>query len=187
MIAVKNLKELACCRCKHQKKHRCSNGWICLLTQEEGFPCYADALDRLDNCPLIMADCTSNKIAIGINYQFDKFVIDDREYSKEEVFEILKKYKEEEDKKYNKCERCGTRYLENKTFNMVTHNLDEKPDSCSAWGYTSTPYIRGFRVLSTCGDGREVKLCDDCIFELKKWLTKPTESKKNGLAQVEGY
>ena len=52
MIAVKNPKELACCRCKHQKKHRCSNGWTCSLTQERGYPCYADALDRLDNCPL---------------------------------------------------------------------------------------------------------------------------------------
>lgn len=55
---------------------------------------------------------------------------------------------------------------------MVTHNLDEKPDNCSAWGYASTPYIRGFKILSTCGDGREVKLCDDCIFELKRWLVK---------------
>lgn len=118
---------------------------------------------------------TPDKIAIVTNFQFDKFVIDDREYTKEEVLEILKKHKAEEDKKYHKCERCGARYLENNTFNMVTHNLDKKPDNCCAWGYASTPYIRGFRILSTCGDGREIKLCDDCIFELKRWLTNPTD------------
>ena len=107
-----------------------------------------------------------------INYKFDKFVIDDREYYKEEVLEILKKHKEEEDKKYHKCERCGKRYRENNRFNMVTHNLDKKPDLNMAWGYTSTPYIKGFKILSTCGDGREIKLCDDCIAELIKWLKK---------------
>ena len=61
---------------------------------------------------------------------------------------------------------------------MVTHNLDKKPDSCHAWGYKSTPYIRGFKILSTCGDGKEVKLCDDCLDELVDWLTKSSENKK---------
>ena len=120
----------------------------------------------------LIANHTKTKTAISTNWQFDKFIIDDREYNKEEVYEILKKHKEEEDKKYNICERCNKRYLENKTFNMVDCNLEEKLDNCSAWGYTSTPYIRGFKILSTCGHGREIKLCDDCIFELKKWLTK---------------
>lgn len=45
---------------------------------------------------------TPDKIAIGTNFQFDKFVIDDREYTKEEVLEILKKHKEEEAEKLHK-------------------------------------------------------------------------------------
>lgn len=98
------------------------------------------------------------------------FNIDGEEYNYDKIIEILKKHKAEEDKKYHKCERCGTRYLQNNTFNMVTHNLDEKPDNCSAWAYASTPYIRGFKILSTCGDGREVKLCDDCIKKLILFL-----------------
>ena len=52
MIAVKDPKKLACCRCEYQRKHKCSNGWICSLTNEEGYPCFADAYDKLDNCPL---------------------------------------------------------------------------------------------------------------------------------------
>jgi hypothetical protein len=115
---------------------------------------------------------TPDKIAIGTNFQFEKFVIEDREYSNEEVLEILKKHKAEEDKKYHKCERCGTKYLGNNLVNMVDCNLDKKPDHNYACGYASTPYIRGFKILSTCGDGREVKLCDDCILELKRWLVK---------------
>ena len=102
--------------------------------------------------------------------KYIKFIVDGREYSNKEVLEILKKHKEEEDKKYHKCERCGKRYLGNNTFNMVTNNLDNKPDNCKAWGYATTPYIRGFKVLSTCGDGREILLCDVCIAGLKRWL-----------------
>lgn len=119
-----------------------------------------------------------DKTAIVTNFQFEKFVIEDREYSNEEVLEILKKHKAEEDKKYHKCERCGTRYLENNTFNMVTHILDKKPDNCSAWGYATTPYITGFKILSTCGQGREINLCDDCISELLKWLTESFQGDK---------
>jgi hypothetical protein len=102
--------------------------------------------------------------------------IEDREYTETEIFDILKKHKEEEDKKYHKCERCGKRYLENNTFNMVTYNLDKKPDNCSAWGsawgYETTPYITGFKILSTCGQGREINLCDNCIQSLIEWLNK---------------
>lgn len=112
----------------------------------------------------------NNKYAHATNFQFDKFVIEDREYSKEEVLEILKKHKAEEDKKYHTCERCGTKYLGNNKFNMINHNLDKKPDNCSAWGYAITPYIRGFKILSTCGDGREINLCDKCIDELINWI-----------------
>lgn len=115
---------------------------------------------------------TPDKIAIGTNFQFDKFVIEDREYLKEEVLEILKKHKEEEDKTRHKCKRCGTRYLGNSRFNMVTNMLDKKPDLSMAWGYSTTPFIRGFKVLSTCGDGEEIGLCDNCIAELLRWLKK---------------
>lgn len=214
MIAVVSPKELACCRCNYVRKYKGSNGWTCSLTNEIGYPCHADAYDRLENCPLIDAlqkntqkycespalgmdalkcseDCcdygrcrkqayfdfiadkyntTPDKIVIGTNFQFEKFVIEDREYSNEEVLEILKKHKAEEDKKYHKCERCGTKYLGNNLVNMVYCNLDKKPDHNCAWGYALPPYIRGFKILSTCGDGREVKLCDKCVKELVDWL-----------------
>ena len=113
---------------------------------------------------------TPDKIAIGTNFQFDKFVIDDREYSNEEVLEILKKHKEEEDKKYHKCYRCSKKYLENNKFNMVNYNLNIEPDNAYAVGYAHPPYIKGFRILSTCGKGKDIGLCDDCINELLKWL-----------------
>ncbi len=115
---------------------------------------------------------TPDKIAIGTNFQFDKFVIEDREYSKEEVFEILKKHKAEEDKKYHKCYRCGKKYLENNRFNMVVNNLEEiiPINQSRAIGYQTTPYIIGFKILSKCGHGRKISLCDDCIDELIKWI-----------------
>ena len=115
---------------------------------------------------------TPDKVVTVTNLQFDKFIVDDREYNKEEIFEILKKHKEEEDKKYHRCERCSTRYLQNNTINMVDHSLHKKPDERGAWGYSATPYVIGFKILSACGEGREVKLCDHCILELKKWLNK---------------
>lgn len=148
--------------------HSCQDCGILLTPEQEGKICETAGGITYFLCK----KCYKTKNDSLVANQPDKFVIEDREYSNEEVLEILKKHKAEEDKKYHKCERCGNRYLGNKTFNMVTHNLDEKPDNCCAWGYASTPYIRGFRILSTCGDGREVKLCDDCIFELKRWLVK---------------
>lgn len=114
------------------------------------------------------------------NFKFEKVVVDGREYGEAEIIEILKKHKEEEDKKYHKCERCGKLYLQNDTHNLVKLNFDKKPDNCSAWGYAVTPYIRGFRMLSTCGDGREVELCDDCIKELQQWLTAAFTVVKHG-------
>ena len=119
---------------------------------------------------------TIDKIDTSSNLATIKLVVDGKEYTAEDIFRILKNHKEE-DKKYHKCERCGKQYLGNNTFNMVTHNLDKKPDKDMAWGYASTPYIRGIRILSTCGDGRDISLCDDCIFELKKWLTETVENK----------
>ena len=49
MIAVKNQNELACCK---------------------GYPCYADAFDRLDNCPF-NPPTTEHKYAYGTQYPFN--------------------------------------------------------------------------------------------------------------------
>jgi hypothetical protein len=105
----------------------------------------------------------------------DKIIIEDREYSEEEILKILKKYKKEEDKKYHKCYRCGNRYLENNRFNMVVNNLEQRICNIYANGYATTPYITGFKILAKCGQGKEIGLCDDCISELIKWLTKKEE------------
>ena len=74
MIAVKNPNELACCKCKYQNKYRCSNGWTCSLTLEEGYPCYADACDRLDNCPFNSSPI-EHRYAYGTNFTPEKLVI----------------------------------------------------------------------------------------------------------------
>jgi hypothetical protein len=55
---------------------------------------------------------------------------------------------------------------------MVTYNLDKEPGSCCLWGYETTPYVTGFKILSTCGRGKEINLCDDCIQSLIEWLNK---------------
>lgn len=98
--------------------------------------------------------------------------IDDRLYEFSEIKEILKRHKIEEDKKYHKCYRCNKRYLENNKFNMVVNNLEQILSNTSAYahGYATTPYITGFKILSTCGQGKEIGLCDDCIKELVNWL-----------------
>lgn len=98
--------------------------------------------------------------------------IEDREYTETEILDILKKHKEEEDKKYPKCYKCGKKYLENNRFNMVSNNLEQimPVNKSYAVGYQTTPYITGFKILSKSGQGREINLCDDCIFELIKWL-----------------
>ena len=98
--------------------------------------------------------------------------IDDRLYEFSEIKEILKRHKIEEDKKYHKCYRCNKRYLENNKFNMVVNNLEQILSNTSAYahGYATTPYITGFKILSTCGQGKEIGLCDDCIEELVNWL-----------------
>lgn len=114
---------------------------------------------------------TPDKIAIGTNFQFEKIVIEDREYYSEEVLEILKKHKEEEDKKYQTCDICGNKYLENNMYNMCQYDLDENPKAYAV-GYSSTPYIKGIKILSTCGKGKDIKMCDKCISLLVKWLKK---------------
>lgn len=115
---------------------------------------------------------TVDKIDTATKFQFDKFVIEDREYSNEEVYEILKKHKEEEDKKYRHCFKCKIKYLNNDKINMVKHHLHESiiNDAAYAHGYADTPYIKGFKILSTCGKGKDIELCDNCIEELIDWL-----------------
>lgn len=102
------------------------------------------------------------------------FVIDDKSYSTDEIIEILKKYKEEEDKKYQTCDICGDKYLENNRYNMCYYDLDEKPLEPRAYaiGYESTPYIKGIKILSTCGTGKDVKMCDTCVASLIHMLKK---------------
>ena len=122
----------------------------------------------------VCLNCVENKEK---NKEKDKelmFVIEDKRYSTEEIIEILKKHKEEEDKKYHKCDICGDKYLENNTYNMCRYDLDEKHINPKAYavGYSSTPYIKGIKILSTCGSGKEIKMCDKCISLLVKWLKK---------------
>ena len=74
MIAVKNPSELACCRCKYQRTYTGDNGWTCSLTHERGCPCYADACDRLDNCPFNSSPI-EHRYAYGTNFTPEKLVI----------------------------------------------------------------------------------------------------------------
>ena len=116
------------------------------------------------------------RIAYGNNHWSPEgVVIGERMYNNDEIMEILQKHKEEEDKRYQACQRCGDRYLENKAHDMVECGLHENPVvnggyACGATAYSSTPYITGIKILSTCGHGREVKMCDRCIDELVRFL-----------------
>ena len=102
------------------------------------------------------------------------FVVGDKSYSIDEITEILKKHKEEEDKKYQTCDICENKYLENNKYNMCEYDLDEKPiePNAYAFGYASTPYIKGIKILSTCGSGKDIKMCDKCVSLLLEWLGK---------------
>lgn len=113
----------------------------------------------------------SNKI----KNEFNIFTVEGRAYAYDEIMEILKAHKKEEDSKYHICDRCGERFLENKEHNMVECNLDIVPEPGSAIGYMHTPYIEGFRIISTCGNGRDIKLCDKCIAELLIWIKNITK------------
>ena len=139
----------------------------CVICGKQTSPEDARTIVHNNLISICCSKCYPTKDADSSSISFN---IDGEKYNYDKVIEILKKHKAEEDKKYHKCERCGIRYLQNNKFNMVTYNLDEKPDNCSAWGYASIHYIRGFKILSTCGDGREVKLCDDCIKKLILFL-----------------
>lgn len=96
--------------------------------------------------------------------------IEGKSYSIEEIMEILKKHKKEEDAKYINCDRCGIKYLENTQYNMVCEQLDKEVEPDMVIGYQSTPYINGIQILSTCGNGRKLKLCDKCVGKFIIWL-----------------
>lgn len=96
--------------------------------------------------------------------------IEGKDYSIKEIVEILKKHKKEEDAKYIECDRCGIKYLENTQYNMVCEQLDKEVEPGQTVGYQSTPYITGIQILSTCGNGRKLKLCDKCIGKFITWL-----------------
>lgn len=99
-------------------------------------------------------------------------VVNGKQYSMYELSEIIKKYEEEEDKKYKTCYRCGKKYLNNSKYNMVIENLDpiENHGTSMAFGYQSTPYISGITINAGPYKGREIEMCDDCIDMLKVWL-----------------
>lgn len=98
--------------------------------------------------------------------------IGDNIYTVEEITEIIKKNQEEEDKKLNICYICGDKYLENKKFNMVDEEMEEdielKPGTAIA--YQISPIITGIQIQSTCGNGKKIKLCDNCIRKLLNLL-----------------
>ena len=121
-----------------------------------------------------------NNVTYVSNFQFEEVTIGDRVYPKEEVFEILKKHKEEEDSKKKTCFRCKINFLKNEKVNMIDKNLGPANSSSmnndlnfsSAFGYSISPYISGIQIQSTCGNGAEIWLCDNCIEELVNWLDK---------------
>lgn len=95
-------------------------------------------------------------------------------YTTEELLKIVEKHQIEEDKRMTKCFRCGSKFLENKKFNMCEYNLNYQNISGTpafAEGYYKPPMISGFEITSTCGQGRKINLCDDCVSELIDWLS----------------
>lgn len=122
---------------------------------------------------------SGNSVAKLCNSQFTHIAIDDREYTKEEIIEILKKHKAEEDAKYHHCDRCGKKYLGNNEHHLVINNLYDVPPEGVAMGYSATPYIKGFQILSTCGTGRSIKLCDECVGKLIEWIKVKDSSLSN--------
>ena len=148
--------------------HLCQDCGILLTPEQEGKICEtANGITYF-----LCKKCYKTKNDSLVANQPDKFIIEDREYSKEEVLEILKKHKEDEDKKYSTCDKCGIKYLNNKKFNMIYENLENDTDlkPGTAIGSQGTPIITGVQITSTCGTGKKIKLCDNCIEKLINWL-----------------
>lgn len=104
--------------------------------------------------------------------RIENFVIDGRKYDIREIYDILREHKakEDADPELIVCERCGKKYKDNSKVNMVSANLEEDVKPGQAIGYMTTPFINGIQILSTCGRGAKIKMCDDCIEELVSWL-----------------
>ena len=128
-----------------------------------------------DNGPAICEECKDKKEANKLT-EICNINIEGKNYPIKEIIKIVKKHEEEEDKKYSKCFRCNNKYLENKLFNMVDENLNEdvELEYGQVIGYQIPPIITGVEIMSTCGKGKKIGLCDDCIGELINWFNPNT-------------
>ena len=87
------------------------------------------------------------------------------------IVEIVRKHKKEEDAKLKTCYRCGKKYRENKTFSIAKFNLDETSDKPgTVVGYASVPYLSGIKALSGNIQGKELDMCDFCNHSFLIWL-----------------
>lgn len=111
-------------------------------------------------------------------------VVNGQEFTLNELLEIVAKYQEQENKKYITCDRCKNKYIKNNAVNMCDVGLQQVMSESSAWGYAITPYISGLTINSTCGDGRKIHLCDECVRELVEWLGKVLPSNEHKSAAI---
>ena len=128
--------------------------------------------EKLDYIKTFQQYSHSEKHNRDFKFSNASMIIDGKEYDMNKIIEILKKYQKDEEIEYFKCDRCGIEYETNTKVNMVSVNLGEEPEPGYAIGYLSTPYIKGFKIQSTCGNGKEIKLCDHCVLELVEWINK---------------
>ena len=69
-----------------------------------------------------------------------------------------------------RCDRCKKIYEKNTKNNLVENNLNKELDSYRTVGYSTEPIINGLTINSTCGNGKKIDLCDDCVDELLIFL-----------------
>ena len=82
--------------------------------------------------------------------------------------------------KVKKCDRCKITYKNNKKFNMVDEGFGQEPEPGQAIGYMNPPIIDGIIVSSTCGTGKKIDLCDNCISELFNFLNEKSDNTEYG-------
>jgi hypothetical protein len=118
MVAITNSKDLYCLKCDFCRKKKGSNGWECLLTQEIGYPAYADAFDRLDNCP-IQKDTTPISVPVKHGYWTGRTFIDDAcaEGFPQGASEELRAKLLEDNKHVTHCSVCGGMFDDRMTRN----------------------------------------------------------------------
>jgi len=120
--------------------------------------------------PYITANLTSDTIK-DQNQLRTGIIIDGVDYSLDDITKFVRKYNAEEAAKLKTCHRCGMKYKENDQFSLVKYKLHQECDEPGAFvGYESTPYISGVKVLSTCGQGKELGFCDSCLYSFISWL-----------------